>query len=211
MIQLIDISLKVGDTIPIWPNMPAPKIGKLKDILNGDEVTNSCLYTDIHCGTHIDAPAHHIPNGKLVEDIQLQLCTGKVFVIEITDDVINKEIINTYKNVFCEYKKVLFKTKNSTLLNNKFDENYVAFDMSGADEISKYNMELLGIDYLSIQKFGKEYNTVHKILLEKDIVLLEGLDLRNVESGEYELYAFPINISNSEGAPVRAVLKRESE
>lgn len=211
MIKFIDISLKVGDTIPIWPNMPTPKVDKLKDILNGDEVTNSSLYIDVHCGTHIDAPAHHIANGKLVEDIPLKLCTGKVFVIEIQDDVINKEVIDKYKNVFCKYKKILFKTKNSLLLNNNFDVNYVAFDKSGADEIVKYNIELLGIDYLSIQKFGKEHNIVHKILLEKDIVVLEGLDLRNVKSGEYELYAFPINISNSEGSPVRAVLKRESE
>lgn len=208
MTRLIDISLKVGDNIPVWPNMPSPKIEKLKDISKGDEVTNSILYTDVHCGTHIDAPAHHLANGKLIEDIPLQICTGKVFVLEVTGDVIDKEVIDNHKEVLYNYKKVLFKTKNLGILDKEFNVNYVAFDKSGAEEIVKYNIELLGIDYLSVQKFGKEYNIVHKILLDKDIVLLEGLDLRNVESGEYEIYAFPINISNCEGAPVRAILRK---
>ena len=101
----------------------------------------------------------------------------------------------------------MFKSENSCRIKDKFDYGFVGLDESGARAILEYDIELIGIDYLSVQKFGDENNIVHTLLLGKNILLLENIDLRQVNEGEYELFAFPVKIRGVEGAPVRAVLR----
>jgi arylformamidase len=47
---------------------------------------------------------------------------------------------------------------------------------------------------------------IHGILLKNEVVLLEGVRLSQVPEGEYFLCAQPLNLSNSDGSPCRAVL-----
>ena len=89
-----------------------------------------------------------------------------------------------------DIKKVLFKTRNSKLWHSNskaFRENFVGLDHSAAQLLADLEMELVGMDYLSIATFN-ETEEPHKILLEKGVVLLEGIDLTDVPQGSYELF-----------------------
>ncbi|MFW6312191.1 MAG: cyclase family protein [Nanoarchaeota archaeon] len=203
----IDISSKINDKTTIWPEGKELEISFYKNILK-DGVYSSLVKMDSHTGTHLDAPKHFIKNGMSVDHIPLSKCVGKVYVVDIKNKEINKQTIYSISDCLSKNDKIIFKTKNTELDDKEFYEDYVALDISGAKEISKYELDLIGIDYLSIQKYGEEYNEVHRILLKNNILILEGLNLKNVDEGKYKLYAFPLNIENLEASPVRAVLEK---
>lgn len=208
MSKLIDISIEIDEQTVCWPETVTPHIEYKKRISQGDSTNDRNLYMNLHTGTHMDAQNHFIDSGNTIEQICLDKCCGTAYVLKVEGDVINKEVIERHKEVFKKYTNILFKTDNSSRNKGVFDFDFVAFDETGAKAILEYDIELIGIDYLSVQKYGKENDIVHKLLLGRNIVLLESIDLRQVDEGEYELYAFPVKIKGVEGAPVRAVLKQ---
>ena len=207
--SLIDISIQISSKMPVWPGTPPPEIHVIKSV-EKDEVNVSSISIDLHTGTHMDSPLHFVKNGRTIEQLNLENLTGPCLVLNlegeqlITEEIIKRKIIDNKK-----INKLLFKTDNSKLWSstNKFYKDYVGLSECAAKWIVEKGIELVGIDYLSIQAFSQP-DSVHITLLEKEVIILEGLNLENVEEGEYILYAFPINIQNVEGSPVRAVLKK---
>ena len=206
--NLIDISVQISPKIPIWPETTTPKIRVIKNV-EKDGVNVSSISMNVHTGTHIDSPLHFVKNGKTIEKLNIEALTGRCLVVNlegvqlITKEIIKRKIDNKIVN------KLLFKTDNSKLWSrtDEFYKDYVGLSECAAKWVVEKGIELVGIDYLSIQAF-KQPDKVHITLLENEVIILEGLNLENVVEGEYILYAFPINIQNVEGAPVRAVLKK---
>jgi arylformamidase len=109
-----------------------------------------------------------------------------------------------------ETKRLLFRTSNSDLWAqgvNEFYRDYTALSEDGARWIADHGIGLVGMDYLSIQRY-EDSPVTHEILLEAGVVILEGLDLSGVDPGSYELVCLPLLVVGGEGAPARAVLRR---
>jgi arylformamidase len=206
--EIYDISIGIQPTMLVWPGVSAPIIKSHKAIESGDSVNDRDMCINLHTGSHMDAPEHFIKDGLTIDKVAIEQCYGRAYVLEVDEHVINEEVINYHRDIFKIYERVIFKTKNSQSRCGEFNYDFSAFDESGAKAISKYPVKLVGIDYLSIQKYGKHYDMVHKILL-KNMIILENLELRDINPGEYILSAFPIKIIGAEAAPVRAVLIKE--
>jgi arylformamidase len=105
--------------------------------------------------------------------------------------------------------RVLFRTSNSDLWRDgpRFDSHYVGITRNGAHWLVERGIGLVGMDYLSVQRYADDFET-HRVLLSADIVLLEGLILEHVEAGDYELLCLPLSVPGSEAAPARAVLAK---
>ena len=109
-------------------------------------------------------------------------------------------------------ERILFKTRNSGFWNNPeagFRTDFTYLEPDGARRLTEMNIKLVGIDYLSVERFKSENFETHTILLSDEVVILEGLDLRNVPAGRYELLCLPLRIAggNGDGAPARAILR----
>ncbi len=215
--KIIDISMPITTQMPIWPGDPAVELTQIASISNGDIANISRIAMGVHTGTHIDAPKHFIDHGKTIDQIPFSKLIGEVLVIEIDKEVtmISEHVLKTNPAtcLLNKIKKVLFRTRNSSLLRpfqDSFNQDYVALDTSGAQFLKNLQLDLIGIDYLSIAAFS---DTIlpHQILLSSEIVLLEGLDLSNAPAGAYQLYCLPLKILNCEGAPARAILVKEPE
>ncbi len=209
---LYDISLPITEDIPVWPGDPSVMINQLSAIVNGDSSNVSQIQMCVHTGTHIDAPKHFLDNGKTVEDLPLEKLIGETLVIVVDDDVktISEEVlIHHPRNALInKAHKLLFKTKNSFYWHehpNVFQDSYVGIDASGAAYLSHLDLDLIGVDYLSIASFD-ETTIPHQILLEKEIILLEGVDLSQVPEGVFNLFCLPLLLVGCEGAPARAIL-----
>lgn len=181
----------------------------------------SRLTCGTHTGTHVDAPAHFLQNGKTLDQMDLSQLIGKCQVVDmmhITEKITAQDLDQVE---FEGCKIVLFKTRNSSWLStDKFDPDFVYLDASGAQFLAKMNLAqknlaqknlaqinlgVVGIDSLGIERGQPEHDT-HQVLFKKDILIIEGLRLINVDPGIYNLICLPINIIGADGALARAIL-----
>src|SRR5262249_59046076 len=105
--------------------------------------------------------------------------------------------------------RVLFKTRNSRLWRetNEFQKEFVYLETDAAEALVARGVKLVGIDSLSIEKFGFDKPTTHWTLLGNNVYIVEGLDLSEITPGDYELICLPLKIKDGDGGPARAVLR----
>lgn len=209
MKKLMDVTLPLTNTLPAWPGDPAPEIVRQASIAAGDMVNLSGIKASLHWGTHIDAPYHLNPDGWTVDQIPPEILLGPAKVVEIpgTAQITAAHLRN--KNLH-GVERVLFKTRNSKFWNEKplqFHRDFTALSPDAAYFLLKTGCRLIGIDSLSIDLFEAEDLPVHKILFAGNVVAIEGLDLRNVPAGDYQLICLPLKIVDGDGAPARVFLQ----
>jgi arylformamidase len=203
-----DISVALDGDLPTWPGSPGVLTKLRMSIAQGDDANVTQLSIDVHSGTHVDAPRHCIDQGETVEEVGLDPFIGPAVVLdtgpakEITATVLDAARIPDGT------ERLLLRTANSLqpdMYGRPFDEDYAALTLDGAEWLSAKRLRLVGIDYLSIQRYA-EPPDVHRALLGAGMSILEGLRLTEVAPGPYELICLPIRLVNVEGAPARAIL-----
>jgi len=185
--KIIDITQELFSCF-VYPDDKPPIYERVKTIEH-DKYNLTNISISVHNGTHIDAPNHFIANGKAVHELDLSVFYGECTVVEFDGFIGDNEISEILKN--CR-ERLIFKGKN------ELSDN-------AANLIAKSHVKLIGVESQSVGNINHPLS-VHVILLEKGIIPLEGLDLSNVNPGEYILCAFPLNMQDSDGSPVRAVL-----
>ena len=162
------------------------------------------LLMGTHTGSHIDAPCHFLEGGRSIEQIPLYRFMEEAQVLEIRGKEIGPEDLQGLEDGI---GAVLFKTRNSGLMSlGAFYRDYVYLSPEGAEVLIERGVRLVGIDYVSIERFGTPDFRLHRRLLKADVLILEGLDLKDVPPGRYLLLALPLRIRGMDGSPVRAVL-----
>jgi arylformamidase len=160
-------------------------------------------------GTHVDAPLHFIPGGASIEHLPLAAMIGPAYVADLrmTSQITADTLSNA--RIPAGTVRLLLHTTNSERWSRDlpFTPDFVALSPSAAAWIVDHEIALLGVDYLSVQRFRDGPET-HQILLDAGVVIVEGLDLSQPEAGEYELIVLPIKLAGAEGAPARAVIRR---
>ena len=161
---------------------------------------------------HVDAPNHFIEGTRKVDELPLDILIGKVRVVELPPDALSVEVSHVENADLKGVERVLFKTRNSEFWNDlgqgfRKDFTYIAPD--AAQKLVDFGAKLVGIDYLSVEKFGSEDFQTHITLLKNQVIIIEGLDLREVSAGDYELICLPLKIASGtgDGAPARTVLR----
>lgn len=209
MAEIIDISVELRSDSTVWPGSPPFERSQLRTLVR-DHVNVSTIAMDVHTGTHIDAPLHHIAAGAATEGFPLNSMVGPAQVIEIPDrDELDARLLE--HSVDDRTTRLLIKTRNSSRWTGTepFTADYVALTEDAAAWAVERQLLLIANDYLSIQRVEDDAN-VHRILLRAGIVILEGVNLARVSPGFYTLLCMPLKISSAEGAPARAALIRGS-
>jgi arylformamidase len=204
---MYDISVGISPDLPVWPGDPPVKLERLKDVAKGDDSTVTHLSFGAHVGTHVDAPLHFLEGGDTVDHLPLRLLTGRAYVVDMGKAETIDEAALQRVNLPPRTRRVLFKTRNSELWGkeNRFVETYVSLTPGGVNWLVKKGVQLVGVDYLSVAPF-KDTVPTHRALLSAKVIILEGLDLREVSQGRYTLYCLPLKLVGAEGAPARAIL-----
>ncbi|GAB4172577.1 MAG: arylformamidase [Calditrichia bacterium] len=204
--MIFDITRTIGkDTL----TYPGDKPASITRNQFGD-ITTSRLAMSSHTGTHLDAPRHFIPDGKTLDEYSVQDFMLMAAVVEwngVRDQVI--EQIKFIKREHPKVEAILFRTANSEKARNEFERDFQAIDEEIASLLVEMKFKLVGIDYLSIEKFDTEDYPVHHILLNAGLLILEDVDLRMIEKGIYQLIVLPLKWDSADGAPARAVLIKE--
>ncbi|MGC8555112.1 MAG: cyclase family protein [Candidatus Acidulodesulfobacterium sp.] len=208
--MFIDVSMEITDGMLHWPSDPAIEIDNYSQIKKGAAANNSKITCGVHTGTHIDAPKHFVDDGIGIDKLDLNKLIGNCRVIEVPPGVspISKEFIEPLD--IKKGDRLLFKTKNSEWINSgdkNFHTDYVCVNPQASKYMVEKGVVLVGVDYLSVEGYHIGHDT-HKTLLGAGVVIIEGLNLFNVEPGEYNLTALPVKIKDSNGAPARVILQK---
>jgi arylformamidase len=208
--KIYDVTVAVSEQTPIYKGDPGVEISSFKAIARGDSANVSKASFGVHTGTHVDAPNHFIDGARRVHELDPEKLIGRCRVVEIADEVtaIEPEHIGDIDGV----ERILFKTRNSGFWSEPdkgFRPDYTYLTPDTAKLLADSGMKLVGVDYLSIEKSGSPGHPVHVTLLGKEIVILEGVDLREVSPGDYELICMPLKYigSTGDGAPARTMLR----
>lgn len=209
MMKYFDVTVPISRRVPIYEGDPKASIEPAMRIADGGSANVSRLCFGAHTATHVDAPNHFIEGTRRVEDLDLDKLIGPCRVVEIDDPVtaILPEHLPELKGI----ERLLFKTRNSSFWNEAergFRKDFTYIATEAARELANSGVKLVGIDYLSVEKFGSADFLTHITLLEKEIVILEGIDLRSVPAGDYEIICLPLKYLDGEGdgAPARTIL-----
>jgi arylformamidase len=208
--QIYDVSVPLSAATPTYPGDPGIEIKQWLRLENGDAANVSLINFGLHSGTHVDAPAHFIADGARVDSLPLTSLVGAAEVVEVADDirVIDEDFVAA--NCASGVQRILFKTRNSDFWNHEgFRADYTYIDPAAARALAASGIKLVGIDYLSVEQFQSEKFETHLALLASGVVILEGLDLRAVAGGVYELFCLPLKIAggSGDGAPARVILR----
>ena len=193
--MIYDISQEVFSS-QVFPGDPAPERELVSSMEKGDLYNLTAFSMCAHNGTHIDAPAHFIKDGKTVDALCLDALVGPAYVAEHQGIVSGDDAA-----------EILEKAKERN------PESAKRILIKGAAEVSSEAAEVFASSEILL--LGNESQTVgpedapaevHLILLGADVILLEGIRLENVSEGVYLLNAAPLNLSGAEGSPCRALL-----
>ena len=207
--KIYDVTVPISATVPIYAGDPPVSLAAAKSIANGDTANVSQISFGVHTGTHVDAPNHFIDGAKRVHEIDPEKLVGPCRVIEVPETVvaIEPEHVGDIDGV-C---RVLFKTRNSAFWDEPvrgFRKDFTYITPDTARLLVEKAVVLVGIDYLSIEKSGSSGHPVHITLLEKEVVILEGVDLREVPAGDYGMICMPLKYigAGGDGSPARTML-----
>ncbi|HEX8774733.1 MAG TPA: cyclase family protein [Pyrinomonadaceae bacterium] len=210
--RIYDVSVPISQSTPTYPGDPVVEIEQWSAIKHGDAANVSMLHLGAHTGTHVDAPVHFIEGAAGVSSMPLDVLMGEARVLEFSDDVRAIEADHIASHNLQGVKRLLFKTRNSAFWANTaegFRTDFTYLTPGAARALVERGVRLVGMDYLSVEQFRSERHETHVTLLSNNVVIVEGLDLREVAAGDYELICLPLRITGGagDGAPVRAVLR----
>ena len=205
----IDLTMPVSPEMPTWPDNPDVSLKRQQCLAHGDVCNVSQLVLGTHTGTHIDGLNHFIEGAAGIDQMPLDLMFGKVEVIEIRDE---NQITASELSEFNLQKggRYFFKTINSPRYHGsgKFEKDFVHIAEDAALLLAEKKVALIGVDYLSVGGFEGNVVEVHRALLGNQIWCVEGLDLREVSAGPYEVVAMPIRLVDGDGGLARVMGRR---
>jgi arylformamidase len=207
MAKIFDVTVPLSAEVPTFPGDPPFEMAYTHRIADGDSYNVSRISMGSHSGTHVDAPYHFLADGPTVEQLHLEILMGKTRVVElVVRDKVERADLEALD--LRDDLRVLFKTRMSGQLRlPAFQEDFVYLTPDAATYLAQAGIKLVGWDYLSVEKYGSSDFAAHHALLTAGVVIVEGLDLSEVEPGEYDLTCLPLRIVGADGSPARVILR----
>lgn len=207
MATIYDISLPIVSGGLTYPGNPPIEISPQQAIAQGGSSNVSSVAFGSHTGTHVDAPKHFFDDGTTVDALPLDVLMGPAMVVSFGDEVMAVGEAELRLHELKGHTRVLIATRNSKFIRQReFVRDFTYLAPDGAAYLASLGVRLVGIDYLSIEQFHSGHHRTHHTLLERGIVIVEGLDLSATPMGPYELRVLPLRLAGLDGAPARAVL-----
>ncbi len=209
--KIHDVSVAIHPDMPVWAGDPPVTIKHVASIEDGDGLNVTRLELGAHTGTHIDAPVHFVSGRRGIDQLDLNTLIGPAYVAEFD---VEREITAAdleAANLPAGTTRLLCKTRNSANWSQrpaKFDREFIGLGADAAQWLIDHGWRLIGVDYLGVERFEMidQGAPTHHLLLEAEVVIIEGLNLADIPAGHYTLICLPIKIQDGDGAPCRAIL-----
>jgi len=205
--RIFDVSVPIRTGGLVYPGNPEIDISLQQAVAKGASANVSTIRFGSHTGTHADASRHFFDDAQPVDKIPLERLIGPALLLHFDDGLMSIGATELRPRAIKGHKRILLRTRNSALLSREeFVKDYTFLAPDGAEYLVDNGVELVGVDYLSIEQFHSGHHRTHRTLLGAGVVIIEGLDLSAPPPGEYEFICLPLRLEGCDGAPARAVL-----
>ncbi len=211
-----DISRPLKSSLAPWPEDVPFRFDRNLRIYTGSSVNLGSISMSVHNGTHADAPFHFDASGVTIEQMPLENYFGRAVVIELSGrfsqggkEVIEISDLVADEEAIREATRILLKT-NMWPDSSVFPSWIPVIAPDVAEWLGARGVRLIGFDVPSVDAITAKVLSNHHALHRAKICIVESLDLSAVPAGLYQFSALPLRVVGSDGAPVRAVLWRES-
>ena len=204
--NIIDLTHTISERMTVYPGTPSPVIRDYSKV-EKEGFAELLISMVTHTGTHIDAPCHLIRDGRSLSDYPIDKFTGSAVVIDCEGkDEIGIELLKIRENDINEAEFVLFRSGWSRKWEKKdYFGKYPVLTQEAAEWLSELQLKAVGFDYVSVDAMDASELPNHKILLSKDILIIENMTgLDKLPETKFGFYAVPLKIKNADGSPVRA-------
>jgi kynurenine 3-monooxygenase len=209
---LLDITPTISARLAVWPGDTPLSREVLCDIAKGDSVTLSTLRATVHLGAHADGPNHYGLNAPDISRRRLEHYLGPCHVIEARVSSGQRITPHDLATPLTSIRRPRILLQTGTFPDpERWNSDFTALSVELVEALAAQGVITIGIDTPSVDLQDSKDVPAHKAILRHDIAILEGLVLRDVPPGEYELIALPLPLVGFDASPVRAVLRRLPE
>jgi len=203
--EIYDITPVISERLQVWPGDTPPSREVLLDMKAGDNLTLSTLHATVHLGAHADAPSHYAQDAESIEMRSLEPYIGPCRVVTASVQAGHRVRLDDLEGPI-DVPRLVIRT--STFPDpHDFRKDFAGLEPSLVDACARKGVRLVGVDTPSVDLFDSKDLPAHQAFLRHDMAILEGLVLRNVNDGVYELIALPLPLAGFDASPVRAVLR----
>ena len=202
---LYDITPPITADLNVWPGDTPPSREVLMDMKKGDNITLSTLRATVHLAAHADGPNHYGKDAPAIDKRSLDYYLGPCQVVRA----------NVKRNARVEISNLKSQITSPRLLiatgtfpdPRNWNNDFAALSPALVDTLHAQGVMTIGIDTPSVDLFDSKDLPAHQRFLAHDMAILEGLALKDVPEGMYELIALPLKLVGFDASPVRAVLR----
>lgn len=207
--RIFDVSVPLATGSVVYPGNPDIRIEPHSEIAKGASSNLSRIAFGSHSGTHVDAPRHFFDAGSTVDRLSLKALIGPARVLRMAEDVMSVTAAHLQQHDLHNVERVLIRTRNSEFVTDRqFHPDFTFIAPDGAEHLASLGVKLVGVDYYSVEQFHSGHHRTHRTLLERGIIIVEGLDLSRIDEGDYAFCCLPLRLEGLDGAPARAVLMK---
>lgn len=207
--KVTDLTHIIYSDMPVFPGTEQPILEKANTLeKDGFQEAKITMYS--HTGTHIDAPAHMLSNGPYLDNLDIEHFIGNATILDFSNgkmELIDVDSLKPYEEKIKNVEFIIIKTGWSKYWGDKkYYEDFPSLSEESAKWLSEFNLKGIGIDAISIDNIKSTTFAVHKILMSKNIIIIENLTNLNSISKEYFILSImPLKNKNADGSPVRAI------
>ncbi len=212
--EIIDISPVISPRLAVFPGDTPLTREVAFDTKRGDAITLSALRATVHLGSHADAPSHYGLDGRTMEEQPLALYWGPCEVVRVrrraganAQTRVARGDLDVQANWVPSTARVLIATGSAPDC-EKWSANFQGLEPALVDWLADAGVRLVGIDTPSVDPADSKDLPAHARFFARDVSIIEGLVLAQVEPGRYELCAMPLKLEGFDGSPVRAALRK---
>lgn len=206
MKKIIDLTHTINEDMTVFPGNSKLSLKKVSTF-EKDGYSVLEMKTITHNGTHIDAPYHMVQGGKTLDSYPLDRFMGKAVVIDCSKEKdISLSFLKKHKTEISKADFVLFYSGWSKKWNKRsYFGAYPVLTEEAVKWLAEFKLKAIGFDYISIDPVASTDMKLHKLILTKDICIIENLnDLDKIPAGMLDFYCVPLKIEHADGSPVRA-------
>lgn len=205
-VNYTDISPEISEALAVYPGDVKYQRQVSYDVDKGDHMTLSSIESTLHIGAHADGPVHYRKGGEGIGSRSLDYYMGPCQVVDLSSVLVKGSTVvgEDFKDFSFETSRILIKTDSYD--HHKWSDDFASLSRTALKVLIEKGVKLVGIDTPSIDKSDSKDLESHNLVADNNMAILEGLNLRDVSEGKYQLIALPLKIKNGDASPVRAVL-----